>query len=151
MRPPFNVTVSSVKGPDFPLFCAGSRVAAMYPVGPIAEGIGLNVTILSYLDQLHFGLLACRKLLPEWTSWPSASTTRWGNWWRTRWTPRGRRPDPITLLRRAGTPVAVTGARRRTSWMTSAAPSRYAPELGADPELAPEPDGGVAPPDGAPP
>jgi diacylglycerol O-acyltransferase / wax synthase len=65
VRPPFNVTVSGVKGPDFSLFCAGSRVAAMYPLGPIAEGIGLNVTILSYLDQLHFGLFACRKLLPE--------------------------------------------------------------------------------------
>jgi diacylglycerol O-acyltransferase / wax synthase len=65
VRPPANVTVSGLKGPDFPLFCAGSRVAAMYPVGPIAEGIGLNVTILSYLDQLHFGLLSCRRLLPE--------------------------------------------------------------------------------------
>jgi diacylglycerol O-acyltransferase len=65
LRPPFNVTVSGVKGPDFPLFCAGSRVASMFPVGPIAEGIGLNVTIFSYLDQLQFGLLSCRKLLPE--------------------------------------------------------------------------------------
>jgi diacylglycerol O-acyltransferase len=65
MRPPFNVTVSGIRGPDFSLFCAGSRVAAMYPLGPIAEGIGLNVTILTYLDQLHFGLFACRKLLPE--------------------------------------------------------------------------------------
>ncbi len=65
VRPPFNVTVSGLKGPDFPLFCAGSRVAHMYPVGPIAEGIGLNVTVISYLDQLQFGLLACRKLIPE--------------------------------------------------------------------------------------
>jgi diacylglycerol O-acyltransferase / wax synthase len=65
VRPPFNVMVSGVKGPDFPLFCAGGRVTALYPVGPIAEGVGLNVTIFSYLDQLHFGLLACRKLLPE--------------------------------------------------------------------------------------
>jgi diacylglycerol O-acyltransferase len=40
-------------------------VGAMYPLGPIAEGIGINVTILTYLDQLHFGLFACRKLLPE--------------------------------------------------------------------------------------
>jgi diacylglycerol O-acyltransferase len=37
----------------------------MCPVGPVAEGVGLNVTIFSYLDRLHFGLLACRKLLPE--------------------------------------------------------------------------------------
>jgi diacylglycerol O-acyltransferase len=65
VRPLFNVTVSGVKGPDFPLFCAGSRVADMYPVGPIAEGVGLNVTIVSYLDQVHFGLLACRRLIPE--------------------------------------------------------------------------------------
>jgi diacylglycerol O-acyltransferase len=65
LRPIFNVTVSGVKGPDFPLFCAGSRVATLYPVGPVAEGIGLNVTIFSYLDQLQFGLLSCRKLLPE--------------------------------------------------------------------------------------
>ena len=65
VRPPFNVTVSSVRGPDFSLFCAGSRVVDMYPVGPIAEGIGINVTVFSYLDRVHFGLLACRKLLPE--------------------------------------------------------------------------------------
>jgi diacylglycerol O-acyltransferase len=63
--PPFNVTVSGVKGPDVSLFCAGSRVAAMYPVGPLTEGVGVNVTVFSYLDQLQFGLLACRKLLPE--------------------------------------------------------------------------------------
>jgi diacylglycerol O-acyltransferase / wax synthase len=65
MRPPFNVMVSGVKGPDFPLFCAGSRVESMYPVGPIAEGVGLNVTVFSYADELQFGLLSCRKLLPE--------------------------------------------------------------------------------------
>ncbi len=65
VRPPFNLTVSGVRGPDFPLFLAGSRVAGLYPVGPIAEGIGLNVTVLSYQDQVQFGLLACRKLVPE--------------------------------------------------------------------------------------
>ena len=65
VRPPFNVTVSSVRGPDFSLFCAGSRVASMYPVGPMAEGIGVNVTVFSYLDRLYFGVLACRKLIPE--------------------------------------------------------------------------------------
>jgi diacylglycerol O-acyltransferase / wax synthase len=63
--PPANVTVSSIRGPDVPLFCAGSRVSAVYPVGPIAEGVGLNVTVMSYLDRVHIGLFACRKLLPE--------------------------------------------------------------------------------------
>ncbi len=65
VRPPFNVTVSSIRGPQFSLFCAGSRVVDVFPVGPMAEGIGVNVTVFSYLDQVQFGLLACRKLLPE--------------------------------------------------------------------------------------
>ena len=65
VRPPFNVVISSVRGPDFSLFCAGSRVVDMFPVGPIAEGIGVNVTVLSYLDRVHFGMFACRRLLPE--------------------------------------------------------------------------------------
>ncbi len=65
MRPPFNVTVSSVRVPDVPLFLAGSRVTGTYPVGPMAEGIGLNVTAFSYLGQVYFGLLSCRRLLPE--------------------------------------------------------------------------------------
>ena len=65
MRPPFNVTISSVRVPDVPLFLAGSRVAGTYPVGPMAEGIGLNVTAFSYLGRVYFGMLACRRLLPE--------------------------------------------------------------------------------------
>jgi diacylglycerol O-acyltransferase len=40
-------------------------VVDLYPVGPIAEGIGVNITVFSYLDRVYFGLFACRKLLPE--------------------------------------------------------------------------------------
>ena len=65
VRPPANVTVSSIRGPGVPLFLAGSRVSAVYPVGPIAEGIGLNLTVMSYSGQVHFGLFACRRLVPE--------------------------------------------------------------------------------------
>jgi diacylglycerol O-acyltransferase / wax synthase len=65
VRPPFNVTVSSVRVPDVPLFCAGSRVAEIYPIGPMAEGIGVNVTVFSYRERVTFGLLACRRLIPE--------------------------------------------------------------------------------------
>jgi len=65
VRPPFNVTVSSVRVPNVSLFCAGSRVVETFPVGPMAEGVGLNVTVFSYLDRVYFGLLACRRLLPE--------------------------------------------------------------------------------------
>ncbi len=63
--PPFNVTVSSVQGPEATLWCAGSRVAALYPVGPVNEGVGLNVTSMTYQGSVHFGLLGCRRLIPD--------------------------------------------------------------------------------------
>lgn len=67
-RPLFNVTVSNVPGPPFPLYSAGARLVANYPVGPIIEGTGLNMTVMSYLDQLDFGLLACPDVFDDvWT------------------------------------------------------------------------------------
>lgn len=65
LPPLFNVTVSSVPGPDFALWCAGSRVVALHPVGPVAEGVGLNVTSMTYQGSVHFGLLGCRRLVPD--------------------------------------------------------------------------------------
>jgi len=65
LPPPFNLVVSNVPGPRTPLWCAGSKVVALYPVGPVAEGIGLNVTAISYAGQLFLGLLGCRRLVPE--------------------------------------------------------------------------------------
>ncbi len=64
-RPPANVTVSNVTGPSQTLWCAGSRVHALYPAGPVADGMGLNVTVLSYGGTVHLGLLACRRLVPD--------------------------------------------------------------------------------------
>jgi diacylglycerol O-acyltransferase len=58
-RPLFNVTISNVPGPGFPLYSAGARLLANFPVGPIIDGTGLNMTVMSYMDQLDFGLLAC--------------------------------------------------------------------------------------------
>ena len=63
--PLFNISVSNVPGPDFPLWCAGQRMAALYPMGPIMEGVGLNVTVMRYLDRLCIGVTACRYLLPD--------------------------------------------------------------------------------------
>jgi diacylglycerol O-acyltransferase len=64
-RPIFNVTISNVPGPPFPLYSAGARLLANYPVGPIFDGGGLNMTVMSYLDQLDFGLLACPDVLDD--------------------------------------------------------------------------------------
>jgi WS/DGAT/MGAT family acyltransferase len=65
LRPPFNVTISNVPGPPFPLYSVGARMVANYPVGPIMDGAGLNVTVMSYLDQLDFGLLTCPDVAPD--------------------------------------------------------------------------------------
>jgi WS/DGAT/MGAT family acyltransferase len=63
--PLFNVLVSNIVGSDLPLWCAGARLVALYPVGPLIEGVGLNVTVASYEGTLYFGILGCRDLVPE--------------------------------------------------------------------------------------
>jgi diacylglycerol O-acyltransferase len=64
-RPAFNMLVSNVPGPPFPLYVSGGLVKAVYPVGPIYDGVGLNMTVMSYLDSLDFGINTCPELMPE--------------------------------------------------------------------------------------
>ncbi|MDE3086362.1 MAG: wax ester/triacylglycerol synthase family O-acyltransferase [Acidobacteriota bacterium] len=65
LPPLFNVVVSNIPGPDVPLWWAGARVVGMYPLGPILEGVGLNVTVVSYGGTLYVGVVGCRELVPE--------------------------------------------------------------------------------------
>jgi diacylglycerol O-acyltransferase len=60
-----NVVVSNVPGPTEPLYAAGAALRELYSVGPVLEGIGLNITVWSYLGRLHVGILACRDEVPE--------------------------------------------------------------------------------------
>jgi len=62
---PFNVVVSNVPWPTVPVWIAGARLTDLFSVGPILQGIGLNVTVWSYLDRMNFSLLACPDLLPD--------------------------------------------------------------------------------------
>ena len=64
-RPVFNVTISNVPGPPFPLYSAGARLVANYPMGPIFDGAGLNMTVMSYREQLDFGLQGDPELLGD--------------------------------------------------------------------------------------
>jgi len=63
--PPFNITISNVPGPNVPVYLCGARLIAHYPVSVVADGQGLNITLVGYLGQLHFGLVACRELVPD--------------------------------------------------------------------------------------
>ena len=62
---PFNVVVSNVPGPPVPVWIAGAQLTDLFSVGPILQGIGLNVTVWSYLDRMNFSLLACPDTLPD--------------------------------------------------------------------------------------
>jgi diacylglycerol O-acyltransferase / wax synthase len=64
-RPIFNVTISNVPGPPFPLYMDGARLTAYYPMGPIMDGGALNMTVMSYIDDLNFGLHGCPEVVPE--------------------------------------------------------------------------------------
>ncbi len=62
---PFNLFVSNVPGPKVPLYYGGAKMLAYYPMSAIADGQGLNITVISYLGRMFFGLLACRELVPD--------------------------------------------------------------------------------------
>jgi WS/DGAT/MGAT family acyltransferase len=60
-----NLVVSSVMGPPIPLYLAGARVDAIYPLGPLLPGAGMNITVLSNLDRLDVGVMACPDLVDD--------------------------------------------------------------------------------------
>jgi diacylglycerol O-acyltransferase len=61
----FNVVISNVPGPKEPLYWNGARLEGMYPVSIVLDRIALNITLTSYVDQLEFGLIGCRRTLPS--------------------------------------------------------------------------------------
>ena len=63
--PVYNLVISNVPGPPFPLYFGGAKLVSLNPLGPIFDGSGLNVTVLSYLDSVGFGLVACPKNVPD--------------------------------------------------------------------------------------
>jgi diacylglycerol O-acyltransferase len=64
-RPIHNVVISNVPGPPFPLYYAGAQLQYTLPMGPVMEGAGLNITVLSYMDNVDIGFMACRELIPD--------------------------------------------------------------------------------------
>ena len=65
-RPPFNLFVSNVPGPQVPLYAAGARVTGNFPVSVVSDiGGGINITVMSYDGHLDFGIVVCRDMVPD--------------------------------------------------------------------------------------
>ena len=64
-RPVHNLVISNVPGPQVPLYYLGCEVKAMYPLGPIFHGSGLNITVMSLNGTLDVGIVSCPELLPD--------------------------------------------------------------------------------------
>ncbi len=60
-----NLTISNVPGPQVPLYLAGAKMSGVYPLSIVVHGVALNITVQSYMGQLCFGLIACRRAVPD--------------------------------------------------------------------------------------
>ncbi|WP_102141587.1 WS/DGAT/MGAT family O-acyltransferase [Mycobacterium hubeiense] len=65
LAPPINVVISNVPGSPAPQFLAGAQLQAQYPVSMIMDGVGLNLTVLSYRDTLDIGVVGDRDLVAD--------------------------------------------------------------------------------------
>jgi hypothetical protein len=64
-HPTWNLVISNVPGAQIPLYCAGARLVANYPVSVITDGMGLNLTLMSYLGNIDVGIVADRDQMPD--------------------------------------------------------------------------------------
>ena len=60
-----NVWISSIPGPQQPMYCAGARALHYFPVSIPYHGLALEITSQGYLDNIEFGLTACRRTVPD--------------------------------------------------------------------------------------
>ncbi len=63
--PIFNMVVSNVPGSPVQLFAGESSIGEIVPFGPVVEGAPINLTIMSYLDRMFFGLVVDGDLVSE--------------------------------------------------------------------------------------
>jgi len=65
LPPVANLVVSNVPGVQEQLYFAGARIISYYPVSIPAHGMALNVTVQSYNGRLDYGLIGCRRAVPD--------------------------------------------------------------------------------------
>ena len=118
-----NIVVSTVRGPEVPLYLAGAQLNRFYPIGVVKNGVGLNITGFSYCGNLWATVVSCRKMMPDpevFASLPESELRCPGGRSRSRGTGRLARPTWLPTARarkrRAPAPAASQPrhrARRR--------------------------------------
>jgi WS/DGAT/MGAT family acyltransferase len=64
-RPIANLVVSNFPGPEVPLYLGGARLTAGYPLGPVMDGMGVNITVMSYRGRLNWGFHTSPDIVPS--------------------------------------------------------------------------------------
>jgi diacylglycerol O-acyltransferase len=64
-RPPLNLVISNVPGPRTSLYCAGAELQSNFPVSVIVDGVGLNITVVSYKNRVDFGIVGDREQIDD--------------------------------------------------------------------------------------
>jgi len=98
---PANMLISNVRGPERPLYLNGARLQTFFPVSTLIAGLGLNITFMSYADQMVFGYTANGSALPEVESMARHTTDAFAALERAT---RARKAGRTTSGRRASRP-----------------------------------------------
>ncbi len=109
-----NLMVSNVPGPDFPLYFAGMELRAVYPLGPVIDGVALNITVQSYRESLFVGINACASAVPDLPGLTQAMVDELSLLCRmAAGAGEPRRAGRVRLAAAAAGPAATPGAIRR--------------------------------------
>ena len=63
--PPYNVAISNVPGIRETMYWNGARMDGSYPVSIVTDGLAMNITLVTYDQNVDFGIVACRRSVPQ--------------------------------------------------------------------------------------
>jgi diacylglycerol O-acyltransferase / wax synthase len=122
----FNLVVTNVPGPQFPLYLLGRELLSLYPVLPLARQQALGVAVMSYNGHLGFGLLGDYDTLPELESIAREITKAISSLAAGAGLPRARRARASRIGKPQGAADARGGARTRRQSVDGREPARAA-------------------------
>jgi WS/DGAT/MGAT family acyltransferase len=106
IRLPMNLVISNIPGPRQTLYLNGARLLTHYPVSIPSHGNALNITVQSYGERMDFGLVACRRTVPDVHTLRDHILQAWDELQRA----AGREPAPPLPVEPTGR--AAPGARQ---------------------------------------